>query len=367
MVYILADGLVDFFQRGAMNSIPLCIVGGTGVFGRIIVEELLKSTLPFRITVASRDEAKFKRIFSSVSDRLEFFPLDLGNLHSVATLLRGKKIMILAAGPFQDLSPELAKLAARGGVHYLDLCDWPSYYFALQQWAQSFSDAGLACIPGLSTLPGVSIPLFCALQEEFDEIEEIRMGMFIGNKSRKGVAAMASALRTEPASRFDFPYPPPIGTYPAFPLVTPELKIIPGIASCQTIQVGVSFEWSWARGMYSVLRSLFGKGKSGRLTPMLRILSPLINLMNFVGTERGCVSVWVRGRKKAEKIIISASLYASAQSQRIAALPSVIAAETLATGECKATGCLLPQEWMEPKIFLSRLVERGLEYKREVG
>lgn len=348
-----------------MNSIPLCIFGGTGVFGRIIVEELLKSPIPFRMTVASRDEAKFKRVFSSLSNRLTFCPVELRDLNSVAAVLKGQKIMILAAGPFQELSPEIARLAARQGVHYLDLCDWPPYFFALQEWTQDFSDAGAACIPGLSTLPGISIPLFCALQGELDELEEIRIGLFVGNKNQKGVAAMASALRTESASRFVFPFPEPVGSYPTFSLLTPEIKIIPTIASCPAIQVGVSFEWSLARGMFSLMRGFFKMGKTAQLNSLLSLVSPALNRLNFVGTERGCVSVRVRGRRKGEKIVLASSLYAPSQSQRIAALPSVIAAEALAQGECRAKGWLLPHEWMEPKVFLNRLVERGFEYKRE--
>jgi saccharopine dehydrogenase-like NADP-dependent oxidoreductase len=367
MVSILVDGLVDFSPRGAMNSIPLCIFGGTGVFGRIIVEELLKSPMPFRITVASRDEAKFKRTFSSLSDRLTFCPLELRDLNSVGAVLQGQKIMILAAGPFQELSPEIAGIAAGAGVHYLDLCDWPPYFFALQQWTKEFSEAGVACLPGLSTLPGISIPLFCVLQSEFDELEEVRIGLFIGNKNPKGFAAMASALRIESSSRFVFPFPQPIGSFPAFSLATPDIKIIPMIASCHSIQVGVSFEWSLARGIFSLMRNFFKGGKAAGMNPLLSFFSPALNLLNFFGTRRGCVSIWVRGRRKGEKLILSSSLYAPSQSQRIAALPSVIAAEALARGECKAKGWLLPHEWMEPKVFLNQLIERGLEYKREAG
>src|SRR4030095_12615650 len=266
---------------------------------------------------------------------------ELKDLNSVGAVLQGQKIMILAAGPFQELPPEIAGIAAGAGGHYLDLSDWPPYFFALQQWTKEFSDAGVACIPGLSTLPGISIPLFCALQGEFDELEEIRIGLFIGNKNPKGFAAMASALRIESSSRFAFPFPEPIGRYPAFSLATPDIKIIPTIASCHSIQVGVSFEWSLVRGLFFLLRDFFKGQETAGSNHLLSFFSPALNLLNFFGTQRGCVSIWVRGRRKGKKLILSSSLYAPSQSQRIAALPSVIAAEALARGECRTKGWLL--------------------------
>src|SRR4029434_1973641 len=166
--------------------------------------------------------------------------------------------------------------------------DWPPYYFGLKEASPQFQDAGLVCIPGLSSLPGISVPLLLLLQEEFDRIEEIRVGLFIGNRNRKGLGAMVSALGSGATRSFDFPFPEPLGSFPAFPLSTPEEKILPMISPGANCRVGVSLEWRLARRIVCLLRRFGQGGKGARVESLLSFFLPVLRLLSFGGSERGC-------------------------------------------------------------------------------
>lgn len=350
-----------------MKPIPICIYGGTGVFGRSMVKELLDGPLPFQITVASRDKSSFKKCFRELSSRLVFKKSDLRDLPSVATTLEKQKIVILAAGPFQDFSTEIVRIAARQGVHYLDICDWTPYYLGLKKIQNELKQAGIVCVSGLSSLPGISVPLFCRIQDEFDHIEDIRIGLFIGNKNSKGKGAVESALQTFKADsgKYRFPFPEPIGSNPGYSLDSPDREVISTFANFDNLRVYVSFEWSWARGFFSVLGGM-SKGKgSPRAKRLVSLLAPAFNLMNFIGTDRGCVSVVVAGSLGGVRKTFRSSLIGNHQGQRMASLPCVIAAEAIAGGECQARGWVGPHEWMAPKAFLKSLTQRGFEFKKE--
>lgn len=92
---------------------------------------------------------------------------------------------------------------------------------------------------------------------------------------------------------------------------------------------------------------------------------PVFNLMNFIGTDRGCVSVVVTGLRGDNRKTFRSSMIGHHRSQRMASLPCVIAAEAIARGECPSKGLVGLQEWMNPKAFLDQLVQRGLELRRE--
>ena len=80
------------------------IVGGTGYFGRLLVEDLRRHT-DCELIVAGRNSA------------------DLRNPASLEAALKGASIAICAAGPFQALPTTLAELCLRDGIHYIDLAD----------------------------------------------------------------------------------------------------------------------------------------------------------------------------------------------------------------------------------------------------
>ena len=80
------------------------VVGGTGHFGNLLVEDLCRHT-ECDLFVPSRSV------------------VDLRDIRSVDSALSEIFVAICAAGPFQTLPVTLAELCLRRGVHYIDLAD----------------------------------------------------------------------------------------------------------------------------------------------------------------------------------------------------------------------------------------------------
>ncbi|MFO1464302.1 MAG: saccharopine dehydrogenase NADP-binding domain-containing protein [bacterium] len=365
-----------------MKPYPVIVIGGTGVFGRYIVEGLLDSGAPFQVTAAARNRAAFDRHFPQASSRLDFAPVDIGNRNSVEAALAGKELVILAAGPFQELPATVAEVAAERGLHYLDIGDDPAYAAKLADLKPVFQAAGKLCLTGLSSLPGISLPLAASIADRFDRIEKISIGLFIGNKNQKGPGAVMSAIgnlgrpvtvirrgvRAEVPAWSEgekFPYPAPIGPVPSYSFNSPDPMVFPDYFPCAELSVKVGFEWALARLSFSIFKFLVRRGAQRLVQATTKLLFPCFALMHYFGSERGAVSVVLTGSKGSRSIRFRASLWGQERSQRMAAMPCVVAAEALVAGECNPSAVSDLLGWLPPASFLDRLAAKGFEVEVE--
>jgi saccharopine dehydrogenase-like NADP-dependent oxidoreductase len=356
----------------------ILVIGGTGVFGSLIVGELLASPAGFHVAVAARHVASFRAVFPVPHPRLDFCPVDLYDEARLAGAVAGRAIVILAAGPFQRIGAAPALAAVRAGAHFLDINDSPAYFLRLREVAEDLRAAGKTVVTGLSSLPGISIPLFCHIKDDFDVIEAIEIGLFIGNANAKGAAAVASALEnlTTPVTvwrdgkkrttmgwshKMPHPFPQPIGAVPAYSFASPDPLVFAEIARFNDLAVKVAFESATVRRLFTVLHQLAHLGWYGAVRQFIMASRPWWNKARRFGTERGCVSVVVRGKKAGAALTRQAAVLALTRGQRLAALPCVIAVEGLNRGEIKGAGLLRPDQALAPREFLQRLNTRGLQ------
>ncbi len=358
-------------------SFRVVVIGGAGVFGRYIVEGLIASPTDFEVTVASRHRASFDRAYPAASDRLRFQAFDLDAAATVAPLLSGKQIVIVAAGPFQGFGPELALEASRLGVHYIDICDDPVYMQQLQGLQGELCQSGALVLSGLSSLPGLSVRLLDVIHTRLDVLEDVSIGLFIGNSNHKGRGAVTSAIAGleetatviedgEPkeipvwSHKESYPYPAPIGSVPSFSFRSPDPLLVPGLFDVRSLRVKVSFEWRLARWAFSLFKLASRVVGVGPVLFLSGRLYPLFNLFHRFGSERGCVSVVVKGKRDERPVTIRASLIGLEKGQRLASLPAVVAAEAIANREHRGAGLCDLVSWLPSQVFLDKLVEKGL-------
>src|SRR5437867_4484486 len=141
----------------------LLVVGGTGHFGRLLIDDLLDHA-GCDLRVASR------RAFRS--ERFETVVADLWNPSSLERALSGVSIAICAAGPFQKLPVSLAEICVRRGIHYMDLADDRGFVRKIRTLAAHQNDDGPAICTGWSTVPALS----GALAQIGSRSEERRVG-----------------------------------------------------------------------------------------------------------------------------------------------------------------------------------------------
>ena len=357
--------------------VPIIIIGGTGVFGRFIVEELQKSEVDFQITVAARRKSEFMKYFKSEED-LKFQHIDLKDESSIKKALQGKFLCIMAAGPFQGFSNDLVSIAAKEGVHYLDICDDPGYIEKIHAVKPALDTSQKIFITGLSSLPGISLPLAALIYERFDHVNSIDIGLFIGNNNQKGRGAVFSALDNLNqevtvykqglkhkipgwSHKQAFAFPEPIGKVPGYSFSSADPMLFAKHFQFNSLNVKVAFEWAIARWSFSWFKFLAGLGLHKFVKAMVSVMFPLFALAHNIGSERGAVTVTIKGENQKITKAFSVSIYADKKSQRMASLPCVIAAEAIAKNECSKTGLLALHEWMEPKTFFAKLEEKGMQ------
>jgi hypothetical protein len=176
----------------------ILILGGSGVFGRLLAEELMKTT-PHTVILAGRSQRDATATRSQLGngDRTRAVALDLHDPDSIVPELARVAVVVCAAGPFQGLSPQLVLRSVGAGVHWLDISDDPGWISSvlhnteIQHLAR---ERDLVVAPGMSTSPAISSALAELCMKGLPSAMSVRTALFIGNRNAKGAGVIASAL-----------------------------------------------------------------------------------------------------------------------------------------------------------------------------
>ncbi|MCL4199119.1 MAG: saccharopine dehydrogenase NADP-binding domain-containing protein [Phycisphaerales bacterium] len=109
------------------------VVGGSGYFGRLLVEDLLRRT-PHRVILTARTigsaeqgRARVESECGAHAARIEVAACSLEHANTVNSLVQRCDAAVCAAGPFQRLPLSLLDACLAHGCPYLDLCDDRGY------------------------------------------------------------------------------------------------------------------------------------------------------------------------------------------------------------------------------------------------
>lgn len=143
-----------------MAAKRVVVLGARGVFGSLLVREL---------------------------SQYEVIPQGRGEFDP-----RGAFAVACAAGPFQKLDRAMVRACVDAGAHWLDIADDGGWFFDVLDDASLDALArarNVVVVPGLSSLPAVS----GALVRRLGAPRRVQITLGIGNRNRKGAAAIASA------------------------------------------------------------------------------------------------------------------------------------------------------------------------------
>lgn len=172
------------------------VVGGTGAFGRRLVDRLLRTT-PFDVVVAGRDRSRF--VAPSGADaltaaRVSFVALDVRSVTSDAIRQTGAFAVVDAAGPFQDGDLRLARAAIAAGVHYVDLADARDFVLRFGSLDAGAHDAGLVALTGASSTPALSNAALDKLTEGWRRVDRVEIAISPGNRAQRGLSVVRAIL-----------------------------------------------------------------------------------------------------------------------------------------------------------------------------
>src|SRR5216684_3634972 len=92
----------------SVRATTVLVVGGTGYFGRLLIEDLLLRTT-CRILVGGRSLEALERVRSELGGRVDIAGMDLLRSETLTGALERVDVAICAAGPFQGLPTTLAQ------------------------------------------------------------------------------------------------------------------------------------------------------------------------------------------------------------------------------------------------------------------
>jgi hypothetical protein len=348
-----------------MVRVPrVLIVGGYGVFGRLLAAGLLRRT-PAEIVIAGRNPAEAKRacrdLDRSGRGRVEPMAIDLARSGELRRAAEGCLAVACTAGPFQGLPAGIVDEVVEAGAHWVDIADatdWVLGILEAPELDERARAAGVAVGTGLSTLPALSGTLASALLERVPQARTATVVLSIGNRNRKGSAAIASALvgGMRDSSRVETP----LGQRLAYRIDAPDERLLAKEQLETTCWVAL--ESPIARGVALLARSRSAQYDPSTVMARARLLSRLSSLWGF-GTRGGCVQVELRDERRSGAV---AAFVGS--DQRMAILPAAIVVERLVDRSTTLHGVIRPGDWLPAADWIAELRRRELRALwREVG
>src|SRR5689334_11986520 len=141
-------------------SFRVLVVGGTGAFGRRLVDQLA-ATLDCELILASRTASKLDAAIADLKSKypsraIEGAVLDKDTVAPDRLRALNLSVVVDAAGPYQDAEPALARTAIAAGVNYVDLADARDFVEDFAKLDADAKAAGVVAITGASSTPALS-------------------------------------------------------------------------------------------------------------------------------------------------------------------------------------------------------------------
>jgi hypothetical protein len=353
---------------GASNrpaNSTVVVFGGYGTFGSRIARELAHSP-GFHLVIAGRNAERARSFANSLGTSHSGRFADVADPDSCRSALDGADMAIHAAGPFRpgEWGPLQASMERR--CPYIDIAEHRAYVAGLRQFDSPLRERGGVAVFGASSLPGISGALAVQLRSQLGvSIPRMRITLFIGNRNPKGAGAVGAFLAGlgEPISapqgrllgfrdREVVPLPPPFGPRAAFNFDSPEYDLFPQLVGARSVTVKAGFELRTATYALAAVAAFC----PGLKRPLGGVMQSLGDSLGFLGCSGGAVMVEAfleDGRTRRR------TLLAREDGQRMAIMPCVLAARTLAAGGVYARGTVTAYDAIGADRLVNGMADAG--------
>jgi saccharopine dehydrogenase-like NADP-dependent oxidoreductase len=179
---------------GRPVRLRVMVIGGTGGFGRRLVEGLVATT-DLDVIIAARRLDRARDLAALHGDRARAIALDRTTVTADVLRVSGACVVVDAAGPFQGADYRVARAAIAAGMHYLDLADGREFVAGFAALDAEARAAGVVALTGASSTPALSCAVLDRLTEGWRRIDGIDIAISPGNRgSPRGLAVIRSIL-----------------------------------------------------------------------------------------------------------------------------------------------------------------------------
>jgi hypothetical protein len=355
------------------RATTVLVVGGTGYFGRLLIEDLLLHTA-CRIRIGGRSQEALERAGGELGGRVDIKRMDLLQPETLPGALDCVHVAICAAGPFQSLPITLAQACMDCGVHYMDISDDRDFVCRVRALAKSAPNAKTmaAVCSGWSAVPALSAALVHLAAEGMERVDEIFIQISPGNRFPRAQGTVVSLLASvgkpftvwrdqrweivtgwSAARPFDFPNP--MGRRFGFLVDVPDHEIFPDLFGAKRVEFRVGSELNVLNRGMSALAWITRRGIVRDWRPSASILRHVMGAFRFVGHEWGAVGVEVTGGAVRRR----ACVVAERSGQRIPVMPAAVMTAKLLSEECPFHGLAPLDTWIDGAQMRTECESRG--------
>ncbi|NKB49598.1 MAG: saccharopine dehydrogenase [Alphaproteobacteria bacterium] len=169
------------------------IVGATGVFGRRLAEQLVHEP-GITLILAGRTAQTLAHLDTNLGNRTERAVLDRALVTAGDLQNLGVRLVIDAAGPFQESGTSLIEAAIEAGCHYVDLADGRAFVAGIGRFDAAARARGVTILSGASSTPALSHAAVDALTRGWRAVDTIRVAISPGNRAPRGVSVVRAVL-----------------------------------------------------------------------------------------------------------------------------------------------------------------------------
>ena len=339
------------------------VVGATGYFGQLLVEELLAFT-DARIVVAGRDQARlddFARRHEE-SGRITKCIADLEHPETVAAALEGIRIAICAAGPFQLLPLTLPRLCLERSIAYIDLSDDRRFTAEVHDLAARSSRALPPICSGWSAVPALAGVLARIAVEDIDPVASIDIQIAPGNRMPRAQGTVASLLHSigkpfrvwrdgqwkqvrgwSDPRPFDFPNP--VGRRIGYLVDVPAHDSLAALFPLARVEFRVGSELRALNHGVSLLSLIVGAGLVRSLVPWTRVLRTAMAATGSFGTDAGGVGVEAEGPCGNQRVRRRVCIVSEKRAQTIPVMPATIMTARVLESAEMPSGIVPVERW----------------------
>jgi hypothetical protein len=348
----------------------ILVLGGYGNFGKRIVELLVRQQ--FNVIIAGRNRTKAAALAEQLRpDVVQVAVFDVRR--DLDAYLQGQKaaIVINTVGPFQSLDYEAAKICMNHGIPYIDLADGRDYVAGIGSLDQEAKAKDTVVISGASTVPALTSAVVEHYLNDFEQIDFLDFGIAPGQRTERGLATTKAILgyagkKLKPSVGYPERYGwqdthrrryPVIGSRWMSNCDVPDLDLLPPRYGIERIRFSAGMEVPMIHFGIWALSWLVRMGVPLDLTKMAEPLLKLSDLFDVFGSADGGMHIVLEGRAhdghpmERSWFIIAKG----AHGPYIPAVPAVVVAKKILSGELSSKGAMACVGLMTLKEFLAEV------------
>jgi saccharopine dehydrogenase-like NADP-dependent oxidoreductase len=365
--------------------VNVLLVGATGVVGRRVAAELVRSEEIDTLFVAARTMTTLGRLAGTISGRarkVRPLVLDATNPDSLVPAFEQMDVVASCAGPAYLTEEPSVAAALAAAVPYVSTCNDHAATESLGE-LDELESATIPVMSGCGMSPGISNMLVARAAAELDEVSGIEVAVAASSADPSGPASTLHLLTalagdapivsegelvmepaaTEPARVY---FPEPVGWTETFWCGHPEVitmrKTYPGAARI-TFRLGLTEKAAMDVVRASVALGLVGSDARRRTwLRMVTPVRPVVERIPPLGAPWSAVRADITGTRSGSPAHITFGV--TDHLTNLAAIPLAYATVELGARRATGNGLTAPEVTLGVKPFLQNLSRRGIRIAR---